>query len=36
MHPYENIQTPVIGKINNVQQSEDAKLEAQFSALRVT
>ena len=36
MHPYENIQTPVIGKINNVQQSEDAKLEAQFSALRIT
>ena len=35
-HPQENIQAPVIDKINNVQQSEDAKLEAQFSALRVT
>ena len=36
MHPQENVQTLVIDKINNVQQSEDAKLEAQISTLRVT
>ena len=32
--PQDNIKTPVIEKIKNVQQSEDAKLEAQFSALK--
>ena len=36
MHPQENVQTLVIDKINNVQHSEDAKLEAQISTLRVT
>ena len=36
MHPQENVQTLAIDKINNVQQSEDAKLEAQISTLRVT
>ena len=33
--PQDNIQNPVIGKIRNVQQSEDvSKLEAKFSALK--
>ena len=32
--PQDNIETPVIDKIKNVQQSEDAKLEAKFSALK--
>ena len=32
--PQNNIKTPVIDKIKNVKQSEDAKLEAQFSALK--
>ena len=31
--PQDHIKIPVIDKIKNVQQSEDAKLEAQFSAL---
>ena len=31
---HNNIQTTVIDKIKNVQQSEDAKLDAQFSALK--
>ena len=35
MPPQDNIQNPVIGKIRNVQQSEDvSKLEAKFSALK--
>ena len=36
MHPQKNIQTLFVDKINNVQQSEDAKLEAQIFTLRVT
>ena len=32
--PQDNIKTPVIEKIKNVQESEDAKLEAQFPALK--
>ena len=32
--PQDNIKTPVINKIKNVQQSEDAKLDAQFPTLK--